>query len=123
VEIVGPDRLAAAGIQPEDFASEGDVDFSTVGLTEDDGNAMYEAFSECDIEIKRLFVEGMTAEQNLSEEDAECLGDAVSADLLRRIRVKTFVEGEQALDADEELAGELFGVFAECPGVVDDTGG
>jgi hypothetical protein len=121
VETIGTDRLAAAGIEPQDFAEEGNVDLTTVGLTEDDGNAMYDAFGECDIDVKTLFVESFSADRDVSEEDQVCLADAMSDDLLRRIMVTTFVEGEEALNQNEELTGELFGVFSECPGLVATT--
>jgi hypothetical protein len=121
VDAIGADRLAAAGIEPQDFAEEGDVDLTTVGLTEDNGNAMYDAFGECDIDVKTLFVDSFSADRDVSEEDQVCLADAMSDDLLRRIMVTTFVEGEEALNQDEELSGELFGVFAECPGLVATT--
>jgi hypothetical protein len=116
VETIGPDRLAEAGIEPEDFSSDEDVDLSTTDLSEDDGNEMYDAFEACRIDIKNLFVQSMATDEELSAEDAECLEGAVDDDLLRRILVTTFVEGEDALDRDEQLTGELFAVFAECPG-------
>jgi hypothetical protein len=118
VDAIGADRLAAAGIQPRDFGAEGDVDLTEVGLSEDDGNAMYDAFGECDIDVKAVFVESFSADRDVSEDDKNCLADAMSDDLLRRIMVTTFVEGEEALNQDEELSGELFGVFADCPGLV-----
>ena len=116
VETIGPDRLAEAGIEPEDFSSEGDVDLSTADLSEDDGNEMYDAFEACGIDVKNLFVQSMANDEELSTEDVECLEGAIDDDLMRRILVTTFVEGEDALDQDEELTGELFAMFAECPG-------
>ena len=121
VDAIGTDRLAAAGVEPRDFAAEGDVDLSEVGLSEDDGGAMYDAFGECDIDVKTIFVESFSAGRDVSEEDKNCLTDAMSDDLLRRIMVTTFVEGEEALNQDEELSGELFGVFADCPGLVPNS--
>ena len=50
----------------------------------------------------------------------QCLDEALDDDLLRRILVTTFVEGDDALEQDEELMGELFAVFAECPGAATD---
>ena len=122
VETMGPDRLAEAGIQPEDFAAEGDVDLSTVGMTKDDGNELYDAMGECDIDVKTLFVESFASDQDLSAEDRECFANALDDDLLRRIMVTTLVEGEEALNQDEELSGDLIGVFAECPGLVPTSG-
>jgi hypothetical protein len=123
VEAIGVDRLKAAGIEPQDFSEQGDVDLTKVGLSEDDGNAMYDAFGECDIDVETVFVESFSAERDVSEEDKDCLADAMSDDLLRRIMVTTFVEGEDALNQDEELSGELFGVFADCPGLVPTSDG
>jgi hypothetical protein len=116
VETIGPDRLAEAGIEPEDFSSDDDLDLSTIGLSEEDGNAMYDAFEACGIDVKNVFVQSMATDEELSAEDVECLEGAIDDDLLRRILVTTFVEGDEALDQDEELTGELFAMFAECPG-------
>ena len=121
VEAIGNDRLAAAGVEPRDFAEEGDVDLTTVGLTDSDGSAMYDAFGECDVDVKTLFVESFSADRDVSAADQDCLADAMSDDLLRRIMVTTFVEGEEALNQNEALTGELFGVFAECPGLIVTT--
>ena len=122
VDTIGTDRLAAAGIEPQDFAAEGNVDLTTVGLTEDDGNAMYDSMAECDIDVKELFVDGFADERDVSAEDRQCFTDALDDDLLRRIMVTTLIGGEEALNQDEELSGDLIGVFAECPGLVPTSG-
>jgi hypothetical protein len=116
VEAIGPERLAEAGIEPEDFSSDQDVDLSSADLSEDDGNEMYDAFEACGIDVKTVFVQSMATDEDLSAEDTECLEGAIDDDLLRRILVTTFVEGEGAIEEDEELTGELFAMFAECPG-------
>jgi hypothetical protein len=122
VETIGVDRLQDAGIEPDDFASDADPDLSAMDLSEDEGNELYDAFGACDIDLKAEFIRSFTAEQELSEEDADCLVDAFSDDFLRRIMVITLIEGEEALDQNEELTGELLSVFSECPGAID-TGG
>jgi hypothetical protein len=122
VDTIGTDRLAAAGIEPQDFSAEGNVDLTTVGLTEDDGNAMYDSMAECDIDVKKLFVDGFANERDVSAEDRQCFTDALDDDLLRRIMVTTLIGGEEALNQDEELSGDLIGVFAECPGLVPTSG-
>jgi len=119
VEAIGPERLAEAGIEPEDFADEGDVDLSSAGLSEEDGNEMYDAFAACEVDVKSLFVEAMGTDEELSDEDTECLSGALDDELLRRIMVTSFVGGDDALDGDEELTGQLLSALAECPGAVD----
>jgi hypothetical protein len=116
VEIVGVDRLEEAGVTPDDFGGESDLDFSEIGLTEDEGGEIYDAFGACDVDIRAEFISSLGADDELSEEDRECVAEAFDDDLLRRILVTTMVEGEDALEADNELMGDVFAVFAECPG-------
>jgi hypothetical protein len=116
VEIVGVDRLEDAGVTPDDFGDDSDMDFSELGLTEDEGGEIYDAFGECDVDIRQEFLASLGADEELSDEDRECVADAFDEDLLRRILVTTFVEGEDALENDEELMSDVFAVFAECPG-------
>jgi hypothetical protein len=120
VEIVGVDRLEEAGVTPEDVGDDSDMDFSTLDLTEDEGGEIYDAFGDCDIDIRAEFLRSLGADDDIAEEDRECIAEAFDDDLLRRIMVTTFVEGEDALDTDEELQGEVLGVFAECPGAIPD---
>jgi hypothetical protein len=119
VETIGVERLQDAGLEPDDFADDGDPDLSSLGLSEDEGGELYDAFGACDIDLKAEFIRSFTADQDLSEEDAECLGDAFSDDFLRRIMITTLVEGDEALEDDQELTGELLSVFSECPGAID----
>jgi hypothetical protein len=119
VSIVGVDRLEEAGVTPEEFGGESDLDFSTLGLSEDEGGEIYDAFADCDVDIRAELLRSMGAD-DMAEEDRECMADAFDDDLLRRMMITTFVEGEEALDADDELRGELFAVFAECPGAIPD---
>ena len=119
VSILGVDRLEAAGIEPGDLAAD-DLDFAELDLSEADGEAMLDALDECDVDMREIFLSGMTEDSELSEEDRACLDEAFDDDLLRRILVTSLVEGEDALDQDEDLMGEVFAVFAECPGAVPD---
>jgi hypothetical protein len=121
VDTIGADRLAAAGIEPQDFAEEGNVDLTTVGLAEDDGNAMYDAMAECDIDVRTLFMGSLTTGASLSEEDIQCVDDAIDDDLLRRIMVTVLVEGDDGLNEDQQLAGEMVDALGECPGLVPTT--
>jgi hypothetical protein len=119
VETIGVDRLQDAGLEPDDFATDSDPDLSALDLSDEEGGELYDAFGTCDIDLKAEFIRSLTTEQNLSEEDADCLSDAFSDDFLRRIMVISLVEGDDALDDNEELTGELLSVFSECPGAID----
>ena len=115
VSILGVERLEAAGIDPDELADD-DLDFSELGLSESDGEAMFDALEECDVDIRESFLAGMTEESDMSDDDRQCLDEALDDDLLRRLLVTTFVEGDDAFEQNEELMGEMFAVFSECPG-------
>ena len=117
VSILGADRLEEAGISPDELADDDDLDFSELGLAESDGEALYDALGECDVDFRETFIAGMTEDSDVSDEDRECLDEELDDDLLRRMLVTAFVDGEDALESDEDLMGDLFAVFAECPGV------
>ncbi len=119
VSILDVDRLEEAGIEPDELA-EDDLEFSELGLSESDGEAMFDALGECDVDLRESFIEGMLADSDLSEEDRACLDEAFDDDLLRRILVAAFVRGEDALEQDDEIMGDVFAVFAECPGAAAD---
>jgi hypothetical protein len=119
VDIFRVERLTAAGLDPEDLASELDGDFASIGLSDEDGNALYDSFADCDVDVKAALVQTMAAQRDLSDDAADCLRETFPDDLVRRVMVTTFVEGDGAIEADEELTGELVGVFADCPGALD----
>ena len=75
------DRLEEAGITPEDFGDDSDMDFSAIGLSEDEGNEIYDAFESCDVDIREEFLNSLNAEQSLSDEDRQCLEGAFDEDL------------------------------------------
>ena len=116
VDIVGVDRLEEAGVTPEDFGDDSSLDFSEIGLSEDEGEDIYDSFEECDVDIRAEFLNSLDADGSLTEEDRECVEDAFDEDLIRRMLVTTFVQGEDALEQDEELMSDVFAVFSECPG-------
>src|SRR5262249_2836443 len=121
VDTIGADRLNAAGIEPQDFSEEGNVDLTKVGLSEDDGNAMYDAMGDCDIDIRNLFVQSLAAGRSLSDDTVQCIDDALDDNLLRRIMVTVLVEGDQGLNQDQQLAGQMIEAIGKCPGLVPTT--
>ena len=73
---------------PEDFGDDSDLDFSAIGLTEDEGNEIYDAFeSSATSTSARSSSNSLDAEQSLSDEDRECVEEAFDDDLIRRMMV------------------------------------
>jgi len=116
IDTIGVERLEEAGMTPEDLSEDGMDDLDTLELSEDDGAELYDAFGTCDVDVKDLFLESLASDSDLTDEDRACLDENFGDDLLKRIMITSLTQGDDALDEDQELTGELFAVFAECPG-------
>jgi hypothetical protein len=112
---VGVERLKAHDIAPSMIGDDNSDDGSALadlGLTEAEGNALYDAFGDCGVDLRHEFVQSMTAELNASA--AACVGEAMTDDLLRRLMVASIVQGDGALDTNEELAADFSSALAPC---------
>ncbi|WP_110180578.1 hypothetical protein [Nocardioides solisilvae] len=109
VDVVGLDKVKEAG-SPEEFG-EGtdDLDFSTLELTEDQGNDIYDNFEECGVDLRDEMLKEMSADDSIPAESKECVEDAITEDALRDFFVTSMVEGEEAGGAGGELMGALMG--------------
>jgi hypothetical protein len=116
VNTIGMERITEAGIAPEDIGADGNSELSELGLSEAEGNELFDAFGACDVDLQQAFVDGIAASGDLPEDVSACLDEHFDADTLRRIMVITITKGEDALSEDQELTDALLAVFAECPG-------
>ena len=117
MDAIGLERLQEAGIEPADIESDDEgTELTSLGLDEEAGGELYDAFGACDVDVKALFVESLAQDSGLSDEDRECVEENFDDDLLRRVMVASLTQGEEALQQDEELTSDIFAVFAECPG-------
>lgn len=113
VGTIGVDRFKAAGVTPEDIASDDyDDDFSAFEITEAEGNELYDGFAACDIDIRAVMLEE-TADEEMSREARACMESVLSEENLRRFMVTAMVHGDDAAEDDPELA-ELMGGLMGC---------
>jgi hypothetical protein len=112
LDVITVDKLKEKGITPDEVRSDTDNEkLATIGLSEGDANQMYAAFGDCDVDVQAKVAESVVAS---SELPAECVQDALSADLVERIFVVSVTKGEAGLDADEALSNELFSALGKC---------
>jgi hypothetical protein len=118
VDAVGVDQLQEA-VSPDEIRDNPESSPAEFGiaLEEDKADAFWEDVNQC-MDVRAAFVEGLTAGENLSDETVDCISDALDDDLLKRVFVTTLMEGEDALQEDQNLMGDLIGVLSECPGAV-----
>jgi hypothetical protein len=118
VDAVGVEQLQGA-VTPDEIREDPESSPSEFGLTldDDEADAFWEDVNEC-MDVRAAFVEGLTEGEDMSQETVDCLEDAIDDDLLKRVLVTSLMEGEDALQQDQELMSDLIGVLGDCPGAV-----
>jgi hypothetical protein len=121
VDAVGVEQLQGA-VTPAEIREDPESSPEEFGITldEDQADAFWEGINEC-MDVRAAFVEGLTEGEDMSEEAVACLEDAIDDDLLKRVLVTSLTEGEDALQEDEDLMGDLIGVLSDCPGAVAES--
>ncbi|HET6834084.1 MAG TPA: hypothetical protein VFH30_09445 [Acidimicrobiales bacterium] len=118
VDAVGVDQLQGA-VSPDEIRENPESSPGEFGITldGDQADALWEDVNEC-MDVRAAFVEGLTQGEDMSQETVDCLEDAIDDDLLQRVLVTSLMEGEEALQEDEELTSDLIGALSDCPGAV-----
>jgi hypothetical protein len=111
VDTVGVDELADK-VQPEDIDAEFTPTDVGIAIDDDQGSQFYDRLSEC-VDVRALFLESLSAGQELPAETLQCLEDSIDDDLVERIIVASFTEGDAAAD-DPELAEAMTSLSTEC---------
>jgi hypothetical protein len=118
VDAVGVEELEGA-VTPDEIREDPESSPEEFGITldEDQADAFWEDVNEC-MDVRAAFVEGLTEGEDMSQETVDCLEEAIDDDLLKRVLVTSLIEGEDALEEDQELMSDLIGVLSDCPGAV-----
>ncbi|HKA84887.1 MAG TPA: hypothetical protein VKD21_13540 [Acidimicrobiales bacterium] len=121
VDAVGVEELQGA-VSPDEIRENPESTPQELGITLDDdqADAFWNDVNEC-MDVRAAFVEGITEGEDLSEETVSCLEDAIDDDLLKRVMVVSLMEGDEALDQDEELMSDLVGAVSACPGAISQS--
>ncbi|MET0460256.1 MAG: hypothetical protein ABW195_13475 [Ilumatobacteraceae bacterium] len=104
VDVIGVERLQETGVAPADVASGNDLDFSELGLDEDDGNDLYDAFGSCDVDLRETLVAALASDDSMTEETRQCLEDGFTDDVVREFVVSAMVEGDAGSTSFNEIA-------------------
>ncbi len=121
INAIGVDTLKAKGITPDDMGSESDTDLTDFGLSDAQGGQLYDGFKACKVDVRSLFLSGMTEDSEMSAADKKCLDDNFDDALLKDVVVLSLTKGENALQDDKDVMSRIFAVFAKCPGAVPNS--
>ena len=104
VNIIGVDRMKENGVTPADIEADETMDFSKLKMTEKDGNALYDTFGDCDINLTELMTASMAADEDMTPAMKACIEGVFTDENLRKMMVSSMVKGEDAAEEDPELA-------------------
>ena len=116
LETIGVERLKVHDISPAQIGDDVDDDGSALedlGLTDEQGNASFDSFGECDVDIEQEFMTALT--DQLAPEAATCVADALDEALLRRLMVSVIVRGSP----DDEVGADFETAIASCEELAD----
>jgi hypothetical protein len=124
IDTIGVDRLQAAGVTPEMMSDEESaMDFSDLGLTEDEAGDLYDNFGRCDIDLQELMMQSMAADEEVTPAMQACMETVLTDVNLRKLMVSSMMNGDEAMENDPELE-ELMGGLMGCAfmGMGEDLG-
>jgi hypothetical protein len=119
INSIGVAKLKAKGVKPEDIGANGSGDLTDLQLSQDQGNQLYDAFGQCNVQIKSVFIKSMNP--SMTSTDEKCLNDNFDDALMRQFVVATLTKGADAIQNDQDLFGKVLGVFSKCPGAIPNS--
>ena len=108
VAIVGPERLAEAGITPEEFGAAPDL--AAAGIDRDDAEEIYDVFAGCGLDYAAATIESIVLEAADPAATRACLDDALDEELVREMALAALLD---TVDESPEVA-EAFDAIDAC---------
>ncbi len=104
IDVLGVDRLKENGVTPADLESGEAMNFAELNLNEKEGNALYDTFGECDIDLNEMMMTSMAADEEMTPEMKTCMEGVFTDENLRKLMVATMTQGDDALENDPLMA-------------------
>ena len=114
VDTIGVDTFEEHDVTPEDITDPDEDELTTLGLDEDQGNELYDAFEACDVDVPALLIDSLGTDDELDEETRSCLADALDGDLVRSLMVAVVTKGDAALTEDSDLSDDFTAAITGC---------
>lgn len=117
VDAIGYETLLDAGVTPEVLG--GSEDGDTTAEFEDvvdrpRAEKLVDAFGACGIDLDEFFYDSLTSDGSATADQVECLRGRLPDEFVRDLMVTSMDGGDDALDADPDLEGQLTDAFMAC---------
>jgi hypothetical protein len=100
IEVIGLDRLGDRGVAPADL-EDPDFDFPGLGLSDDDGLGMVDAFTDCGVDLYQQFTDVLA--EGLDATQKACLERELTDDLARTFLSQTLTSSDMSADLSKTL--------------------
>lgn len=104
VEILDVERMKANGVTPADLESDEPMDFSGQDVTEEEAQAFYDTFGQCDVNFRDMMLADLANDEESDPAYLACMEEALTEENVRLIIVGTMVVGLDALDEYPDIA-------------------
>jgi hypothetical protein len=113
VDAVGVTSLRESDVAPDDIRDSGGSSPADLGVdvSDDDGADYYERLQAC-LDVRSYLVDLVVGSGVVTDESVTCLEEAFDDELVRRIVITDFVEGNDA--GMSEVADELEAIYVSC---------
>lgn len=115
ITTLDPDRLDEAGIYPETLAGR-EVVFEVLDelIGRPEATEMVAALTGCGIDLKVALATVLAANGNLTDDQVQCVVDALSDDYIAEVVAISLADGRDALDNEPGLTEPLTDAAAAC---------
>ena len=101
VDTIGVDRFEAAGVTPEDIKNDDKTaDFEEFTLSESEAEVMYDAFGQCDVNLREMMIESMAGDSETPEAVRKCMEGVLTEEAIKTLMIMGLTEGDDAMDDD-----------------------
>ncbi len=113
VDTIGVDRFKEAGVTPEAIEKDDNAtDFKEFTLTKPEAEVMYDAFGQCNVNLRELMLESMAGDAETPEAVRKCMEGVLTDEAIKKLMIMGLTEGDEAtVDDPNDMPPELAGIM------------
>lgn len=112
VNTIGVDRFKEAGITPEAIEQDDKpTDFEEFTLTKPEAEVMYDAFGQCNVNLRELMLESLAGDAEVPEAVRTCMEGVLTEKAIKKLMILGLTEGDTTVDNPNDMPPELAGIM------------
>ena len=112
VDTIGVDRFKEAGVTPEAIEKDDNAtDFKEFTLTKPEAEVMYDAFGQCNVNLRELMLESLAGDAEVPEAVRTCMEGVLTEKAIKKLMILGLTEGDTTVDDPNDMPPELAGIM------------